>query len=75
MDKKELEVILKLLQEDKVYRNETTHDYMGGFSQYKQQLSQKSGGLSTLCLQKNRLRFKFENIAINIKQTLKRLLK
>ncbi|MCP4440777.1 MAG: hypothetical protein GY810_17785 [Aureispira sp.] len=31
MDKKELEVILKLLQEDKVYRNETTHDYMGGF--------------------------------------------
>ena len=47
-----------------------TYDYMGGFSQYKKQLSRPSGNMCTVCIQRPRIRFRVENLARTIKKKL-----
>ena len=43
------------------------YDYMGGYSQYKCQLSAPAEGLVTLCIQKPSVIFSIENMGRKIK--------
>ena len=47
-----------------------SYNFMGGYSQYKKQLSQSVGNLLIIKIQKPLLRFRVENIARNIKQKI-----
>jgi len=44
------------------------YDYMGGYSQYKCQLSNQTEDLVTLCIQKPSLQFSVENVGRKVKQ-------
>lgn len=44
------------------------YDFMGGYSQYKAQLARKTNNLVTVVIQKPKIRFKFENMAREIKR-------
>ena len=46
------------------------YNFMGGDSQYKRQLSQKSMNLTTVIIKKGSLLFDIEEIARNIKRTI-----
>lgn len=47
------------------------YDFMGGYSQYKQQLSKSSSNLVTLCIQKPSVMLDLEGMARTIKRSLK----
>ncbi len=46
------------------------YDYMGGYSQYKRQLSNPAEDLATLCIQKPLLKFSLENTSRKIKNLI-----
>jgi hypothetical protein len=46
------------------------YDYMGGYSQYKEQLAEISEELTTVVIQRPRPRFKVENVMRNMKQRI-----
>jgi hypothetical protein len=46
------------------------YDYMGGYSQYKEQLADMSEELTTVVIQRPRSKFKLENIMKNMKERI-----
>jgi CelD/BcsL family acetyltransferase involved in cellulose biosynthesis len=50
--------------------DKTKYDYMGGFSQYKKQLSSASVDMCTVTIQRPRFQLMFEKLAQSVKRTL-----
>jgi len=59
-----------MLIEHYLQRGKKTYDFMGGYSQYKKQLSQAAENLLIIKIQKPLLKFRIENIARSLKQKI-----
>ena len=64
-----------LLIEHYLQQGKNSYNFMGGYSQYKEQLSQADEDLLIIKIQKPLLKFQFENIVRSVKQKIHGLAK